>query len=53
MSAFGTFWILDAVSDGTAWLWGDWSLLGLAAFYALGGLALMTLLRPRRIGAAS
>jgi uncharacterized membrane protein len=53
ITAFGTFWTLEAVSDGTAWLWGDWSLLGLAAFYALGGLALMTLLRPRRVGAAS
>ena len=53
ITAFGTFWTLEAVSDGTAWLWGDWSLLGLAAFYALGGLALMTMLRPRSLGAAS
>jgi uncharacterized membrane protein len=53
ITAFGTFWTLEAVSDGTAWLWGDWSLLGLAAFYALGGLTLMTVLRPRSLGAAS
>lgn len=54
ITAFGSFWTLEAVSDGAAWRWGDWSLLGLAAFYALGGLALISLLRPRpRVGAAS
>ena len=47
ITAFGSFWTLGAVSDGTAWPLGDWSLLGLAAFYAVGGLALMTLLRTR------
>src|SRR5260221_1095511 len=36
ITAFGSFWTLEAVSDGTAWPLGDWSLLGLAAFYAVG-----------------
>lgn len=54
ITAFGSFWTLEAVGGSAAWPWGDWSLLGLAAFYALGGLALMTLLRPRSsVGAAS
>ena len=52
ITAFGTFWTLEAVGGATAWPWGDWSLLGLAAFYALGGLALMALLRKRRTAGA-
>jgi uncharacterized membrane protein len=44
ITAFGTFWTLEAVGGATAWPWGDWSLLGLAAFYALGGLALIAML---------
>lgn len=47
ITAFGTFWSLEAVGGAAAWPWGDWSLLGLAVFYALGGLALMALLRKR------
>lgn len=47
ITAFGSFWTLEAVGGAAAWPWGDWSLLGLAAFYALGGLALMALLRQR------
>jgi uncharacterized membrane protein len=47
ITAFGTFWTLEGVGGAAAWPWGDWSLLGLAAFYALGGLALMALLRKR------
>jgi uncharacterized membrane protein len=45
ITAFGTFWSLEAVSGGAAWPWGDWSLLALAAFYTVGGLALIPLLR--------
>jgi len=48
ITAFGTFWMLEGIGGGAAvWPWGDWSLLGLAAFYALGGLALMALMRKR------
>ncbi|HEY0418018.1 MAG TPA: hypothetical protein VGC80_00720 [Acetobacteraceae bacterium] len=47
ITGFGSFWTLEALGGSAAWPWGDWSLLGLAAFYALGGLALMALLRPR------
>ena len=47
IAAFGTFWTLEAVGGGSAWPWGDWSLLGLAAFYAVGGLALIPLLRKQ------
>jgi uncharacterized membrane protein len=47
ITAFGTFWTLEAVGGAAAWPWADWSLLGLAAFYALGGLALIALLRQQ------
>jgi uncharacterized membrane protein len=47
ITAFGTFWTLEAVGGAAAWPWADWSLLGLAAFYTLGGLALIALLRQR------
>jgi uncharacterized membrane protein len=47
ITAFGTFWTLEAVGGHDAWPWGDWSLLGLAAFYAVGGLTLITMLRRR------
>jgi uncharacterized membrane protein len=47
ITAFGSFWTLEAVGGSAAWPWGDWSLLGLAAFYALGGLALTALLNRR------
>jgi uncharacterized membrane protein len=47
ITAFGSFWTLEAVGGAAAWPWGDWSLLGLAAFYAVGGLALVVLLRQR------
>jgi uncharacterized membrane protein len=51
ITAFGSFWSLEAISRGTAWPWGDWSLLGLAAVYALGGLCLIATLRePSRVG---
>jgi uncharacterized membrane protein len=52
ITAFGSFWTLEAVGGADAWPWGDWSLLGLAAFYALGGLALMALLRQRSTAGA-
>jgi len=51
ITAFGSFWTLEAVGGAAAWPWGDSSLLGLAAFYAAGGLALMPLLRKRIVGA--
>jgi len=53
ITAFGTFWTLEAVGGAAAWPWGDWSLLGLAAFYALGGLALVVLLRQRSTAGAT
>jgi uncharacterized membrane protein len=51
ITAFGTFWSLEGIGGGAAWPWGDWSLLGLAVFYTLGGLALIALMRsPRNLG---
>ena len=47
ITAFGTFWTLEAVGGAAAWPWGDWSLLALGAFYVLGGLALIALLHKR------
>jgi uncharacterized membrane protein len=47
ITAFGSFWTLEAVGGADVWPWSDWSLLGLAAFYALGGLALMASLRKQ------
>jgi uncharacterized membrane protein len=52
ITAFGSFWTLEAVGGAAAWPWGDWSLLGLAAFYALGGLALVALLHTRPMAGA-
>jgi len=53
ITAFGSFWTLEAIGGAAAWPWGDGSLLGLAACYALGGLALVALLRqPATAGAA-
>jgi uncharacterized membrane protein len=48
ITAFGTYWTFEAVGGAAAWPWGDWSLLGLAAFYALGGLGLIGLIRRSR-----
>ncbi len=53
ITAFGTYWTLEAVGGAAAWPWGDWSLLALAAFYALGGLALIALLHKSRTAGAS
>lgn len=52
ITGFGTFWSLEAIGGAAAWPWGDWTLLGLAGFYAAGGLALMALLRKRRTAGA-
>jgi uncharacterized membrane protein len=52
VTAFGSFWTLEAVGGADAWPWGDWSLPGLVAFYALGGLSLMALLHKRRTAGA-
>jgi uncharacterized membrane protein len=43
ITAFGTFWSFEAI--GGAWPWADATLLALAAFYAVGGLVLMALLK--------
>jgi len=54
VTAFGTFWTLEAMAPGV-WPLGDWCLPVLGAFYLLGGLALVPLFRPRasRIGAGA
>ena len=52
ITAFGTFWSLEAVGGAAVWPWSDWSLLALAAFYTLGGLALIGLLGKWRIAGA-
>jgi uncharacterized membrane protein len=44
--AFGTFWTLEALGGPTIWPGGDWSLLGLVAFYLGGGVVLAIVLRP-------
>jgi uncharacterized membrane protein len=51
ITAFGTFWTLEGVAGDAAWPWGDLSLLALAAFYVLGGLALTALMKDRTKGA--
>jgi uncharacterized membrane protein len=55
ITAFGTYWTFEAVGGPAAWPWGDWSLLGLAAVYALGGLGLIRLLArsPEPVGAVT
>jgi uncharacterized membrane protein len=45
ITAFGTFWSLEAVGGSAAWPGSDWSLIVLAAFYAMGGLGLIALQR--------
>jgi len=45
--SFGTFWTLEALGGAEVWPLGDWSLLVLAAFYALGALILVVMLRRR------
>jgi uncharacterized membrane protein len=52
ITAFGTFWTLEAVGGSAAWPWGDWSLPGLAVFYGLGGFALIAVLRKRSAAGA-
>ena len=47
ITAFGSFWTLEAVGGAGAWPWGEWSLPALAAFYLLGGLAVAAGLRRR------
>jgi uncharacterized membrane protein len=43
--SFGTFWTLEALGGSAAWPAGDWSLLILAAFYAIGGVVLVRVLQ--------
>lgn len=44
--SFGTFWTLEALA-GDVWPLGDWSLLVLAAFFLLGGQALVPVVRQQ------
>ncbi|THD59636.1 hypothetical protein [Phenylobacterium sp.] len=54
ITAFGTYWTYESAAGERAWPLGDLSLLALAAFFALGGLGLMALIRrPRPAGAAT
>ncbi|HEX3366408.1 hypothetical protein [Phenylobacterium sp.] len=54
ITAFGTYWTFEAVAGERAWPFGDLSLLALAAFYALGGLSLIALIRRTRpVGATA
>lgn len=43
--AFGTFWVLESLGGEGVWPGGDWSLLGLAVFYIVGGQAVAIGLR--------
>jgi len=47
ITAFGSFWTLEAMGGAGAWPWGEWSLVVLAAFYLLGGLLVAAELRRR------
>jgi uncharacterized membrane protein len=44
--SFGTFWTLEALSNGI-WPMGDWTLPTLFAFYLFGGLGIAAILRTR------
>ena len=48
ITAFGTFWTVEATGGPVGWPLGDWSLPPLVAFYVVGGLALAAMLRRRR-----
>jgi uncharacterized membrane protein len=43
--SFGTFWTLEALGGPGIWPMSDWSLPGLAIFYAVGGMLLTRMLR--------
>ena len=45
ITAFGTFWSLEAIGGAAAWPWGEWSLPALGVFYLLGGLGVAARLR--------
>jgi uncharacterized membrane protein len=47
--SFGTFWSLEAIGGPDIWPMADLSLIGLVAFYVIGGLVLSTALRPRML----
>ena len=47
--SFGTFWSLESIGGPNIWPMADWSLIGLVAFYVIGGLVLSTALRPRML----
>jgi len=46
--SFGTYWTLESLA-GDVWPWGDASLLALVGCYLIGGLALVPVLRARRL----
>jgi len=45
--SFGTFWTLEAIGGTEIWPMADWSLVGLVAFYVIGGVLAGIALRPR------
>ena len=45
ITAFGTFWTVEALGGAGAWPLGDWSLPALALFYVVGGLLACEALR--------
>ena len=45
--SFGTFWSLEAIGGPEIWPMADWSLVGLVAFYVIGGLLASIALRRR------
>lgn len=47
ITAFGTFWTVEALGGAGAWPAGDWSLPALGLFYLVGGLFLRAILRQR------
>lgn len=51
--SFGTFWSLEAIGGPGIWPLGDWSLVGLVAFYVVGGLLLSEALRPHKLRGAA
>ena len=48
ITTFGTFWTLEAAGGAGTWMYGDWSLIGLAVFYGLGGQVIAALLKRNR-----
>jgi uncharacterized membrane protein len=47
ITAFGTYWTLEAISGADVWPIGDWTLLCLVAFNLIGGLIVATIIRSQ------